>query len=204
MEQVGARDVSPVVAAVILENVEEMVAALPEDRAVRIKGHRLALGDDEVITGPVRIAEQFFAERAGGTIGSVSRAGHSPGLDRFRSRQEEGTGLVELKSALGDARGVEKGGRGEGFHAIRRGAVLEVPPGERRGIGRLVRFQCGDLLRGQRAGVDAGVVDRAEEEAIVRAGVEMAQAQQDHAVDRRTIRRPRPCKWPSVGRCGKW
>ena len=69
MEQVGAGDVSPVMPARVLEDVEQMVAPLPEDGSVRIERHAASFRRDEVIARPIGIAEQLLAQCAGGAVG---------------------------------------------------------------------------------------------------------------------------------------
>ena len=49
----------------ILINIEEVVSALPIDRAVRIKGRRDTFRGHNVITGSKMIAQELFPELSG-------------------------------------------------------------------------------------------------------------------------------------------
>jgi hypothetical protein len=58
VEQVGAGNVSPVVPARVLEDVEQVVASLPEDRPVGIERHTASFRSHEVVAGAKGIAQQ--------------------------------------------------------------------------------------------------------------------------------------------------
>ncbi len=69
MKQVRTRHVAPVVGllaqASVLEDVEEVVPALPVDGPVRVEGHRDAFRHDEVVARSCRVAQDALAECAG-------------------------------------------------------------------------------------------------------------------------------------------
>ena len=96
VEQVGAGNVSPVVAALVLEDVEQVVAALPVDGPVGIEGHAAPFRRDEVVARPVGVAEQFLAEGTVDAVGvaeierSVRRCPWSPSGTRRRDRGTAG------------------------------------------------------------------------------------------------------------------
>jgi hypothetical protein len=62
MKKVGARCVTPTMAALILEDVHEVIPTVPIDGAVGVEGHAAAFGIDEVVGGAVRITENEFAK----------------------------------------------------------------------------------------------------------------------------------------------
>ena len=68
VEQIRAGCMAPVVRALVeadvLEDVEQVVAALPVDGAVGIEGHGDAFGDHEVVAGARRVEEHLLAQAA--------------------------------------------------------------------------------------------------------------------------------------------
>ena len=68
VEQIRARHVAPVVGPLaqpgVLEDVEQVVAPLPEDGAVRVERHRHAFRNHEVVAGPCRIAQDALTQLA--------------------------------------------------------------------------------------------------------------------------------------------
>ena len=65
--EIGAGNVSPVVAPLVLKDIEQVVAPVPEDRAVGVKRHAGSLGNHKVIAGPVRIGKQSLSQCSGGS-----------------------------------------------------------------------------------------------------------------------------------------
>ena len=112
VEQVGARHVAPVVGlpaqSGVLEDVEQVVAALPVDGAVRVEGHRDAFRHDEVVAGPRGVAQDAFAKFAGAFGGRV--------VDLRERNRHTSPGAVRL-SGHGELEGAVPGRRTE-LHGV--------------------------------------------------------------------------------------
>jgi hypothetical protein len=79
-------------------------------------------------------------------------------------------------------------GGGKRLHEILRLCVLEVPPGPRLGIGRLVGLGRAELFHAQSTVVDAGVVNRPGKKSLI-LGLKMSEAEHRDAVGSERLRR---------------
>ena len=187
VEQVRAGDVPPVVPALVLEDVEQVVAALPVDGPVGIEGHAASFRGDEVVARPVRVAEQLLAERAGGAVGVARSRRDACGrrvLDAIRYAP-----LVSRWSRPSAIRASPKSVLvGNSF--IRSAARPSSKSHQASGLGSdgWLGFSAAICSASKRDAVDAGVVDRAGEEAVVGIGVDVPQAHQDQAVAAEPLR----------------
>ena len=62
VQKIDARGMTPAIVALVLEDVAEMVLAVPEDGAVGIEGHTPPFRIYKVIGRPVQVAQHEFAD----------------------------------------------------------------------------------------------------------------------------------------------